>query len=135
GIARRGRARAQSGERKQRTIKGPVMSHDLFEYPAAARGNRLGQILLVLGILFIVLFVFWLAADQEIIALGSTYDDQWFLDKGKNAYWFDDGYSQISFMKEPVYPLFVAACYRLGLPLRLATQVVYLAAAGFLAWC
>jgi hypothetical protein len=40
----------------------------------------------------------------------------------------------MSFIKEPVYPLFVAACYRLGLPLRLVTEGLYLAAAGFLAY-
>src|SRR5262249_49088634 len=91
--------------------------------------------LMALGALVIVLFTFWLVADHEILAISSRHDDQWFLEKGKNAYWFDAGYSHMSFIKEPVYPLFVAACYRLGLPLRLATEAVYLTAAGFLAWC
>jgi hypothetical protein len=83
----------------------------------------------------IIVFDFWLIADHEIVAGESPGDDAWFLQKGKYGYWFDDGYSQMSFIKEPIYPLFVWACYKLSLPLRLATEAVYLAAAGFLAWC
>jgi hypothetical protein len=96
---------------------------------------RAGRALRVLGILAIVLFDLWLIADQEIAAGESPADDAWFLQKGKCGYWFDDGYSQMSFIKEPVYPLFVWACYNLGLPLRLMAEAAYLAAAGFLAWC
>jgi hypothetical protein len=83
----------------------------------------------------IVLFDFWLVADQEIVAIESPHDDAWCLQKAQCWYWFDEGYSNMSFIKEPIFSLFAAVCYRLGLPLRLATEAVYLAAAGFLAWC
>src|SRR5262249_4370432 len=46
----------------------------------------------------------------------------------------DQGYTHMSFIKEPVYPLFAWICYRLAIPLRLATEVVYLAAAGLFSW-
>lgn len=95
---------------------------------------RLRRRLLTAGFLGVTLFAFWLTADQEILALFSPHDDHWYLSTARCGYWFgDEPYSPTSFIKEPVYPLFVALCYRLGLPLRLATEVVYLAAAGFLA--
>ena len=34
-----------------------------------------------------------------------------------------------------MYPLFAWVCYCLGVPLRLATEGVYLAAAAFFSWC
>jgi hypothetical protein len=74
----------------------------------------------------------WLTADQEVVALESPHDDQFFLQRAACAYWFDgQGYTHMSFIKEPVYPLFAWLCYRLGISLRLATEVVYLAAAAF----
>jgi hypothetical protein len=102
---------------------------------AGSSWQRFGRVLLAVAVLVIVLFDLWLIADYDIVAGESPHDDAWFLQKGKCGYWFDDGYSQMSFIKEPIYPLFVWACYNLGLPLRLATEAVYLAAAGFLAWC
>jgi hypothetical protein len=55
--------------------------------------------------------------------------------KAERGCWFgDEDYSQLVLFKEPTYSLFIAACYRLGLPLRLAHEALYLAAAGFLAW-
>src|SRR5262249_17186564 len=102
--------------------------------PLRIFSRRLGRALLVTGVVCLILFVCWLSADQEIVAGESTHDDHWFIQKAKCWYWFDDGYSRMSFIKEPIYPLFVAANYRLGLPLRLTVEAFYLAAAGFLAW-
>jgi hypothetical protein len=102
-----------------------------------ARGWRelLGKALVRGSLLGTVLFIFCLIADQEIAAAaGAEYDDTFFLLKADCWYWFDEGYSLLSFIKEPTYPLFVAVCYRLGLPLRMAHEALYLAAAGFLAW-
>src|SRR5262249_54982549 len=76
----------------------------------------------------------WLTADQEVVALESPHDDQFFLQRAACGYWFDRGYTHMSFIKEPVYPLFAWLCYRLGIPLRLATETVYLAAAGVFSW-
>src|SRR5262245_64008983 len=87
------------------------------------------------GVVRIVLFDVWLIADQEVIAGDSLYDDHWFLVKARVVYWFDEGYSNISFLKEPIFPLFAGACYRLGLPLRLAVEAFYLASTVFFVWC
>jgi hypothetical protein len=101
----------------------------------SARGSwgRAGRALLVAGALAVVLFDVWLIADQDMVAMDPD-DDPWFLQKARCGYWFDEGYSNYSFIFQPVYPLFVGACYRLGLPLRLGNEALYLAAAGFLSW-
>jgi hypothetical protein len=102
---------------------------------ASNSGLRLRRALLAVAVSVVIVFDCWLIADQDIVAIKSPFDDAWFLQKGKCGYWFDEGYSQMSFMKEPIYPLFVWVSYTLGIPLRLLTEAVYLAAAGFLAWC
>jgi hypothetical protein len=81
-----------------------------------------------------LLFAFWLGYDQEIVALEAPHDDGWFLKKARCGYWFDEGYSNLSLIKEPVYPLFVGLTSWLNLPLRQVTGAVYLAAAGFFSW-
>ena len=82
----------------------------------------------------LVVFACWLTSDQEVVALVSPHDDQYFLQRAECGYWFDQGYSHMTFIKEPIYPLFGWLCYRLGMPLRLATEAIYLAAAGFFSW-
>jgi hypothetical protein len=97
--------------------------------------HGLRRTLLKAAVVGIVLFDFWLMADQEVAVEPGPYDQSFFLEKANCGYWFDEGYSHISsFLKEPTYPLFVAACQRLGLPLRLGHEALYLAAAGFVGW-
>jgi hypothetical protein len=96
---------------------------------------RLSRVLLTTGVVFIVGFALWLTADQEICAWPSSHDDHWQILAGRSVYWLGSKpFTTLSFIKEPGYPLFVAVCYRLGLPLRLGTEIVYLAAAGFFSW-
>lgn len=97
--------------------------------------SRLRGALPAAGFVAVTLFALWLTADQEIVAQPTPHDDQWYLRAARHAYWFEGGScSSLSFIKEPVYPLFVGLCFRLGLPLHLMTELVYLAAAGFLVW-
>jgi hypothetical protein len=107
---------------------------DLPAGRALSGWERVRRALLPAGVVAIILLDFWLIAHQELVALFSPHDDLWFLEKARCWYWFDDGYSEMSFIKEAVYPLFIAVCNLLGVPLRLATEAVYLAAAWFLAW-
>jgi hypothetical protein len=103
--------------------------------PANRHGGwwaRFGRAPVVMAALAIVIFDLWLISNQEIIA--APWDDDWFMQRARCGYWFDEGYESWSFIKEPIYPLFAAVCYRLGWPLRLANEAVYLAAAGFLSW-
>lgn len=95
---------------------------------------RLCLIGIALAALGVIVLDFWLIADQEIVAGASPHDDEWFMRKALCWYWLDEGYTHMSFVKEPIYPLFIGLCGSLGLPLRLATEAAYLAAAAFLAW-
>jgi hypothetical protein len=97
-----------------------------------AKSGRIGLFFLAA---VLIAAVFWLWADRDIAAVNSPYDDAWFLQKGRCAYWFDCGaaYSPInSFLKEPPYPLFIAGSRALGIPLYLAHLALYAAAAGAL---
>jgi len=71
--------------------------------------------------------------DHEIAAINSPLDDLWFLRKAEGVYWGRHRYGPDAFIKEPVYPLFVALSAGLGLPLRLTTEAAYLGAGLFLA--
>ncbi len=86
------------------------------------------------GGLALVALALWLTADQEVVALESPHDDQFFLQRAACGYWFDQDYTHMSFIKEPIYPLFAWLCYCLGISLRMATEVIYLASAGFFSW-
>jgi hypothetical protein len=76
----------------------------------------------------------WLTLDLDVAALESPHDDESFLRRAECGYWFDQGYTHMTFIKEPIYPLFAWVCYCLGIPLRLATEGVYLLAAGLFSW-
>jgi hypothetical protein len=96
--------------------------------------KRSHRVLLRTVALGLVALALWLTADQEVVALESPHDDQFFLQRAQCGYWFDEGYTHFSFIKEPIYPLFGALCYLLGISLRLATEVIYLVAAGVFSW-
>jgi hypothetical protein len=97
-------------------------------------GTRWDRLLGCASTLGLVALALWLTVDQEVVALDSPHDEQFFLQRARCGYWFDQGYTHFSFIKEPIYPLFAGICYLLGIPLRLATEGVYLGAAGFFSW-
>lgn len=71
----------------------------------------------------------WLLSDM-------VYDDQLFT---RSAGHILDGdwlgpYDMLTLSKGPSYPLFIAAAYRLNVPLKLAEHALHLVAAGMLAW-
>ncbi|MFT3780986.1 MAG: hypothetical protein QM790_03155 [Nibricoccus sp.] len=77
----------------------------------------------------------WLVAGQTVYAIvDSGHDDQLFL---KLAYNILDGrwlgqYSQFTLMKGPIYSLFIAGVFILGVPLFTAQHLLYTAACGLL---
>jgi hypothetical protein len=102
--------------------------------PCKGAGKWWSRFVPLASALAMAAFTLWLVADQEVVARESPHDDQFFLERAACGYWFDQGYTHFSFIKEPVYPLFCWLCYYVGIPLRLATELVYLAAAGFFSW-
>ncbi len=97
--------------------------------------RRRGEIAVAVAASIVVsLVAVWLSLDMEIMATDSPLDDELFLRKAESTVWFgNESYSKAILFKEPTYSLFVAFGYRLGVPLRLAHEFFYLAAAGFLA--
>ncbi|MEO8267601.1 MAG: hypothetical protein ABI706_19030 [Ilumatobacteraceae bacterium] len=73
----------------------------------------------------------WLVGGQRLTAYGSlTIDDQWFVQR---ASWISAGqwlgpWEAHVVIKQPGYPLFIAAMHALGLPLLLAHQLLYVLA-------
>jgi hypothetical protein len=111
------------------------MADNAISSPAPGWRDRLGGAMVRITVVGLVLFDFWLVADQGIVAEDSPHDAEHFVRKAASGCWFgDESYTRYALFKEPTYSLFVAACYRLGLPLRLGHEALYLAAAGLLAW-
>ena len=76
----------------------------------------------------LVLAKLWLVDGQRLTAYGSlTIDDQWFVER---ASWISAGdwfgpFDAYTLIKQPGYPLFVAAVHTARMPLLLAHQLVY----------
>src|SRR4029077_1015356 len=76
----------------------------------------------------LVLAKLWLVGGQRLTAYGSlTIDDQWFVER---ASWISAGkwfgpFDAHTLIKQPGYPLFIAAVHAVRMPLLLAHQLVY----------
>ncbi len=83
----------------------------------------------------LVMAKLWLVDGQRLTAYGSlTIDDQWFVER---ASWITAGrwlgpFDAYTLIKQPGYPLFVAAVHEVRLPLLVAHQLVYTFAIGIM---
>ena len=83
----------------------------------------------------LVLAKLWLVDGQRLTAYGSlTIDDQWFVERAARigaGEWLGpfDAYTLI---KQPGYPLFVAAAHAARVPLLLAHQLLYVVAVAIM---
>jgi hypothetical protein len=77
----------------------------------------------------------WLVAGQRLTAYGSlTIDDQWFVSRAASisaGHWFGS-FDAHTLIKQPGYPLFVAAVHAVRMPLLLAHQLLYVAAVSLM---
>lgn len=75
----------------------------------------------------------WLTAAQTIYAIGPAFhDDRLFVELAAHVLqgeWLGP-YNQFTLAKGPLFPLFIAALFKLGVPLLLAQQALYAAAAA-----
>ena len=83
-----------------------------------------GTLLLLLGVKL------WMISELDIVAVASPHDNQWMVNKAAVWYWGDTGYSQMSHIKEPLMPLFLAFSRALGVPARLGLELLL----AFSAW-
>jgi hypothetical protein len=80
---------------------------------------------------FLVVAKLWLVDGQRLTAYGSlTIDDQWFVQHASTISagdWFGP-FDAHALIKQPGYPIFIAAMHAIRLPLLLAHQLVYVLA-------
>lgn len=75
----------------------------------------------------------YLTGDRDILALNSPHDEFWYVHTAFNKIW-GGAYDQMSFMHLPTYSAWLDILYLFGLPARLAIDVGWLLAAGYLAF-
>jgi hypothetical protein len=89
------------------------------------------------AMVLIALVRFWLAGGQHLVIIGgSPHDDLLFLRLANNiaqGKWLGT-FDNLILAKGPMYPLWIAACYRLGIPLFTARHLLYIASCGFAVW-
>jgi hypothetical protein len=96
-----------------------------------AKAARVGVKFLFVSIL-LGLFKLWLVSGDEIVASYSPHDALWFIQSAKQRYWrgpYDAPFGAPSFIRPPAYPLFIALTKATGFPLRISTELLFLAAA------
>ncbi len=71
----------------------------------------------------------WLVHHHEVVACDYPFDDPWYVVASTNWYWWGS-YAEGAFIRSPAYPLWIALSRSAGLPLRLSTEFLFLAAAG-----
>ena len=90
----------------------------------------------ILICLLLVACKFWLVGPHELVALEAPHDDLLFITLAENIIqgkWLGD-YNQLTLIKGPFYPLFIAASYFLDIPLLAAQQLLYAFACFVFIW-
>src|SRR4051812_10950120 len=86
-------------------------------------------------VITLVLFKLWLVSAQTIVAVGSAnHDDALFINLARallGGGWLGS-YNEFTLAKGPMYPLFIAGVFLIGVPLFTAQQMLYTAACGLL---
>jgi hypothetical protein len=82
---------------------------------------------LALGLGLVILFKLWLVHTEDIYGSATEYDALWYVGSAKNWYW-GSPYSWTAFIRPPAYPLFIALVHLVGLPLRLAIELLQITA-------
>jgi hypothetical protein len=70
----------------------------------------------------------WSVSRDELIVRDYPHDDPWYVTSASSWYWFTDGDDAL--VRQPGYPLWVAIAGTTGLPLRIATELLFLGAAA-----
>ncbi len=95
---------------------------------ASSRPDVTGSVVRVAPWVLLVLAKLWVVGGQRLTAYGSlTIDDQWFVER---ASWISAGkwfgpFEAHTLIKQPGYPLFIAAMHAVRMPLLLAHQLLY----------
>jgi hypothetical protein len=79
------------------------------------------------GLGLLILFRLWLVHTEDIYGSCTEYDALWYVGAAKHWYW-GSPYSWTAFVRPPAYPLFIALVHACGIPLRLAIELLQIAA-------
>jgi hypothetical protein len=82
---------------------------------------------LAVGLLVLIVFKSWLVHTEDIYGSATEYDALWYLGAAKNWYW-GAPYSWTAFVRPPAYPLFIALVHLCAIPLRIAIELLQMAA-------
>ena len=74
-----------------------------------------------------------LTGDRDILALNAPYDEYWYIQDALRLVW-GGPYTHMVFAQLPVYSLWLALLHLFGIPARLAIDVAWLLAAGYLSF-
>lgn len=91
---------------------------------------------LALICLLLVACKIWLVGPHELVAVKMPHDDLLFVTLAENIIrgnWLGD-YNQLTLIKGPFYPIFIAAAYLLDIPLLTAQQILYAFAGAVFIW-
>jgi hypothetical protein len=81
---------------------------------------------LLFGLVAIALFKLWVVHTEEIYGSSTEYDALWYVGSAKHWYW-GATYSWTAFVRPCAYPLFIAVVHFLGIPLRIAIELIQMA--------
>jgi hypothetical protein len=124
--------------------RGHIVVHkQLTAAPSESRGSSTEIIIrafyrysassVLFGFLLITLLKLVLVSNQDIVAWYRPHDDYWQILSAAHSVWWRP-YSEWTLMHLPVYPVFVAVMGAIGLPLRLAIELLYIGGAAALAF-
>jgi len=86
---------------------------------------------LALGLLLLIVCKLILTSQEEMLAFNRPYDDLWQVRAAARAYW-GGAYEATKLYHLPVFPLFMELLRIIGMPLRLAFEILYCGAAALL---
>jgi hypothetical protein len=81
----------------------------------------------------VVILRLYLTGDRDILALNSPHDEYWYIESAFNRVW-GGPYNEMTLIHLPVYSMWLAGLKFLGIPARLAIDVGWLLASGYLAY-
>ncbi|OQB56145.1 MAG: hypothetical protein BWX99_00815 [Deltaproteobacteria bacterium ADurb.Bin151] len=80
--------------------------------------------------LALAIFKVWLISSDEIIAFNYPHDELWYIKTSLES-WFSSTYSDMSYINLPVYAMWIDFVRLTGVPLRIATEVLYIMSAFY----
>lgn len=100
-----------------------LFSHGPALYPTSIANHRF----LVCYIIILIVLRLWIVEVIDLIATAATYDEELFVNLAKHILdgnWLGP-YNQLTLVKGPGYPLFIAIAHHTGIPLITAEQLLY----------